>query len=434
MLEKLRIKNFKAHEDTDLDLRPITIFIGPNNSGKSSVLQFLLLLKSKSFESKKNLRLYDESFLRTWKGEDVLNIHSYNLIDLGDNFNMLKNDLLKETVFSIQSHFLLTDAFHNAAGIKRMKHKYYLGFNKDMEIDRIEYFSTIDDNYEINFENDINGISHFSNKGLPIELKISYQGGVFDPFNNTNLSYPENFSREEINKNNVIIQTLLKSNQLMMDSISFVYGIRGFELSNEEIYDIKSKRTEYMGLPQRSISLGNSLISDNEMKEKVSNWFKHLGLGEIYTEVKKGKYVIIKVKTINNTQIINEGLGSQQMLHMFIPIALAEELDTIMIEEPEIHLHPGTQAELMELFMRVWKEEKKQFIMSTHSEHIIYPLLSAISKGDLKKEDVNIIFFNKEEGVVKTRSLEIDDKGRVKGGLPGFFEQNLDEMIDFLEN
>lgn len=434
MLERLRLKNFKAHQDTDLDLRPITVFIGPNNSGKSSIFQFLLLLKSKSFDHKKRFKLYEENFLRTWKGEDVLNIHTNNLIDLGDDLLSLKNNIISDTYFDIDAHFNLKNSFHNAVGIKIMKHNLSMQYDKDLEIQKINYITNIDDNYILNYEFDKNGISHISQKGIPIDLKMSYGGGIFDPFENKNFSYPDDFPNEERSKNDIIIDTILKSDLQMMNSISFIYGIRGFEFNNEEIYEIKSTRTEYLGLPQRSISLGNLLISNHEMKEKVSNWFNELGLGELYTEVKKGKYVIIKVKKNNKFQIINEGLGSQQMLHMFIPIALADELDTIMIEEPEIHLHPKTQAELMELFIKVWKEEKKQFIMSTHSEHIIYPLLSAISKGDLKKEDVNIIFFNKEKGVVKTRALEIDDKGRVRGGLPGFFEQNLDEMIQFLES
>ena len=46
MIKKLRLRNFKAFEDTgSLDLKPITVLAGPNSGGKSSILQSLLLLK-----------------------------------------------------------------------------------------------------------------------------------------------------------------------------------------------------------------------------------------------------------------------------------------------------------------------------------------------------------------------------------------------------
>lgn len=43
MLKSIRLKNFKLHEDTSIEAAPITVFIGPNNSGKSSIFQALLL-------------------------------------------------------------------------------------------------------------------------------------------------------------------------------------------------------------------------------------------------------------------------------------------------------------------------------------------------------------------------------------------------------
>lgn len=48
MLKTIRLKNFKLHDDTQIDAAPITVFIGPNNSGKSSIFQALLLLRQAS--------------------------------------------------------------------------------------------------------------------------------------------------------------------------------------------------------------------------------------------------------------------------------------------------------------------------------------------------------------------------------------------------
>ncbi len=45
MLQKIKIQNFKLHKDTSLEIKPITLFIGQNNSGKSSIFQALQLVK-----------------------------------------------------------------------------------------------------------------------------------------------------------------------------------------------------------------------------------------------------------------------------------------------------------------------------------------------------------------------------------------------------
>jgi len=45
MLQKIKIQNFKLHKDTSLEIKPITLFIGQNNSGKSSIFQALQLIK-----------------------------------------------------------------------------------------------------------------------------------------------------------------------------------------------------------------------------------------------------------------------------------------------------------------------------------------------------------------------------------------------------
>ena len=51
MLKSVHLKNFKLHEDTRIEAAPITVFIGPNNSGKSSIFQALLLLRQAASET-----------------------------------------------------------------------------------------------------------------------------------------------------------------------------------------------------------------------------------------------------------------------------------------------------------------------------------------------------------------------------------------------
>jgi predicted ATPase len=104
-----------------------------------------------------------------------------------------------------------------------------------------------------------------------------------------------------------------------------------------------------------------------------------------------------------------------------------------MISEPEVHLHPRAQSELARLFVRIVAEEKKQFLIETHSEHVLNSLLHAVAKGELNKEDLAIYYFESHGDTAEVHRLAIDDYGRVEGGLPGFFDQSLTELTEYLE-
>ncbi len=439
MLTKFVLRNFKAHVDTDMDLKPITVFIGPNNSGKSSIFQVLLLYKQKALErNDKSSSLYTGGISRTWTGDDFLRVHQNNLVDLGDDHLGLKNDLLSDTKVGINGDFTIKDKRANAAGFSSGSLWMWNSFDEHMNQNGVRFEPKLDNGSEFKLEwsrkNDMEREKEIPIPNSPISASFQYEGGVIKPFREHITAYTETISEKEEETYRILLHELLKSGHHLFSSLHFIYGIRGFELTTEPITNIGGERTEYLGLPQRSISLGNILLSNYEIKDRVSEWFDKILNIKLFAESKHGSNVIIKLKSNRNKLLINEGLGTQQMLHMFIPIALADQKDTLLIEEPEIHLHPKTQADLMNEFIKINKLENKQFIMSTHSEHIIYPLLSAISRGDLSKEDVAIFFFNKDEKGVNVKELEMDEKGRIKGGLPGFFEQDLEEMMGYLEN
>ena len=58
------------------------------------------------------------------------------------------------------------------------------------------------------------------------------------------------------------------------------------------------------------------------------------------------------------------------MIQLIYQLITADKLATVLIEEPEIHLHPKAQAELAEVLADTAKAEDKQIIMTTHSEHL----------------------------------------------------------------
>ena len=106
----------------------------------------------------------------------------------------------------------------------------------------------------------------------------------------------------------------------------------------------------------------------------------------------------------------------------------------MLIEEPEVHLHPKAQADLASVLVEEAKADSKQIMMTTHSEHVAGRLLTLMAEGKLSPEEVAIYSFEKDEdGVCSAQEIEVTEHGQVVGGLKSFFETDLDEMRRFVD-
>jgi predicted ATPase len=117
------------------------------------------------------------------------------------------------------------------------------------------------------------------------------------------------------------------------------------------------------------------------------------------------------------------------MIHTIAKCIFAHESAPILIEEPEVHLHPEKQA-LAADFLIETMNENHQLIVSTHSEHIIGRIQRRIAEGKIKSNDVSIIWIkheNESTGTTSERAV-IDDKGIIKSGLGTYLRFFEDEM------
>lgn len=95
----------------------------------------------------------------------------------------------------------------------------------------------------------------------------------------------------------------------------------------------------------------------------------------------------------------------------------------IMLEQPELHLHPSLQTKFAEFL----SQSRTNFLIETHSEHIVRKIQVLIAQGSLKKEKVAVYYFEKDErtGITKIKEMELEDNGFFKGPWPdGFFDDS----------
>ena len=89
-----------------------------------------------------------------------------------------------------------------------------------------------------------------------------------------------------------------------------------------------------------------------------------------------GREVEVKSQIpVGEVNVTGEGFGSNTLIQLLHQLITAEKGATVLIEEPEIHLHPKAQADLAEVLAETAKAEDKQIIMTTHSEHLVERLL-----------------------------------------------------------
>ena len=189
------------------------------------------------------------------------------------------------------------------------------------------------------------------------------------------------------------------------------------------------------GLGAQEEQLATNLAYTRFVEEYISEALKKVtGIG-IRTETVPPRLVEVNSLTPSGTvNIVAEGFGSNALIQLLHQLIIADEGATVLIEEPEIHLHPKAQADLAQVLAEIAKAEDKQIIMTTHSEHLLSRLLTLVAERRLAPEELAIYSFEKDEkGECSATEIEVTELGQVTGGLTGFFDANLDEMDRYIK-
>ena len=221
-----------------------------------------------------------------------------------------------------------------------------------------------------------------------------------------------------------------------LEQINIVPAIRGltlpvYKLGNSKVKDVAMEA----GLAKQEAQTATNLGYSQPDIDKISPLLKRVtGVG-LKTHIVPPQSVEVNSLTpFGPVNIVSEGFGTNSLVMLLLQLVSAEKGAMVMIEEPEIHLHPKAQAELAEVLAEVALDEDKQVIMTTHSEHITGRLLTLVAEGKLTPDDVAIYAFEKdEEGVCTAKSLRINPEGTIEGSIHDFFEVNLAEMNRFAQ-
>jgi predicted ATPase len=161
---------------------------------------------------------------------------------------------------------------------------------------------------------------------------------------------------------------------------------------------------------------------------QVEAWMREFfpGCGIEVAPIARMNAVTLGIRTSDETDYhrpINVGFGLTQILPILVAVLSANRNDLLLIENPEVHLHPAGQA-LMGSFLALAASTGPQIILETHSDHVLNGIRRAVRKQTLKPQQVALHFFRPPQpDLDQVVSPQLDLLGNIDVWPEGFFDQ-----------
>jgi predicted ATPase len=120
------------------------------------------------------------------------------------------------------------------------------------------------------------------------------------------------------------------------------------------------------------------------------------------------------------TNLADIGFGASQTLPIIVESFYASPGSLILVEQPEIHLHPKVHSTFGDLFIKAVNENIRTFIIETHSEHILARVRRRIAEGRIDKNKVAIYYFERGKDGTNIREVILNMEGFSVGTWDNF--------------
>ncbi len=384
MLNRIDLHDFKCFDLLKLPLADLTLLSGANASGKSSVLQALVLLHQtmREHEWSRRLLLNGEAIRLGTVGDVVDKVHGRRTIEVG----IVDGELNYHWSFSGERSEMSMSVDHVTVGDRSLS-----------QPSRLQYL------LPPLFDNQPAAVVEFS------------------PSQGTS----------------VVLQLNLESLAYRLRGLTYITAER---IGPREFYSIEETATVvgpagehavcvlHLGRDKRVL---DGLIIEGiaptrlrQVEAQMRRFFP--GCGLVVQQVPQANAVTLGLRTSEDTDFhrpIHVGFGLTQILPIVVAALSASKGDILLIENPEVHLHPAGQA-LMGQFLADVAMAGVQVIVETHSDHVLNGIRRSVKSERLKPEQVAIHFFRpRSEDMPQVISPQLDKFGNIDTWPDGFFDQ-----------
>ncbi|MBE0680376.1 MAG: DUF3696 domain-containing protein [Anaerolineales bacterium] len=453
-IKKISLKNFKCFKEVDIDFKKITVLTGGNSSGKSSLLYSILS------------PLQSEGFPITYSPNG-------KYVNMGD-FKEISHNNLKSNKVSLD-YVIETDEDDKHEQIEVLTTWIINPKNQQPKLYSLECVTQ-----KYNLKIHIKAGEYVFN--LQHLNKEEYLGSKDFEMNKALAGFLEDIGKiidkEEKEKKG--------SNRKKKTEISAIDAF----LNIDDVKNLKIKRIEDLFLTLRKKNLSSASRSINDVQRRFSEIERHLGFinsfrlfpERTYYQMTKSDYKVggygenyidqilrwyenksvtykgliadlrsldllngVDIKKLDGgrfelrvqakpegpiVSIADVGFGISQFLPILVADRQLPKGSTLLVAQPEIHLHPNVQAKLADYFSRQVKSKEKRYIIETHSEYFLNRLRLLITKGEIAAEDVAVYYFENTSTGTTKYSIEFSKDGQIKNAPKGFFETYMMDVMD----
>lgn len=456
MITKLRIQNFKGWQDTgELPFAPITVLFGGNSSGKSSIGQFLMMLKQTTESNDRSAGLQlggaQRSIVDMGTWEDMVYGHkaaSTLSFDLQWKLPqpIVINDPIKDRDISGDALSLAAQIRqfegegNNASFIRCKEFRYGLRNSTDEVLAaRFSPSTTETDKYKIT----VTGLDLVRNKG---------RGWRF-PRPQRFYGFPQEVNAYHQNAQG--LEDLSLAVETLFQRVSYLGPLRAhprrqYIWSGDSPPDVGNEGenwlSAYLSSANRAISPGmgkNRALNAQPFWEIIGRWMKNIGLihdFEAKPVAKGAREYRVRVKVNPRAEWVSVpdvGFGVSQFMPVLVQCFYAPTNSIVVIEQPELHLHPAVQQNLADLFIEVIQSREDggkrniQLIIESHSEHFLGRLQRRIAEEKICPDDVAAYFLSQDKaGKHEAKPLEVDSYGNIRNWPPNFFGDSFGDVVE----
>lgn len=304
--------------------------------------------------------------------------------------------------------------------------------------------------YDITWQNISNRLKHperDENLGeIEVEIKFANLFPVM-------MKFPEDRRKSSSDINFTIVR-LNNLFQIIFQSYTYLGPLRGEPereyIYRDEIVEIgnKGENAAYLYLAEKGLPVENHFFYNNrndefekiettDIKWSLNKWFELMEIKDFEAKIlNKIIYLNLSASSYDNTEvgIADAGFGVSQIFPIILEGLRMDKGNTLLLEQPEIHLHPNLQMQLSDYFISL-ALSGKSVIAETHSDHIINRLVRRIVEDDKYNfEDMIGIYFitSTEEGSVY-EEVNIDEMKGITNWPVDFFDQVANEQMKIMQ-
>ena len=443
MLKHLEVNNFKAWRKLDIHLGKVTGLFGANSSGKSSVLQFLLMLKQTKDATDRGL---------------VLDFGGPNqLVNLGTYESIVhRGDQKAELDWTLDWELL--EQLNVGDPTDRRRAVLFTG-NKLQESSRVGFEGSHLSARHVKYRFSDAVFAIEPKQANSTEFDLTSEGPLAQPFiRNQGRAWPlpgpvktHLFPDQAFTyfQNTGFLSDFEAAYEELMDRILYLGPLREhpqreYRWSGTSPHDVgpRGERTVDAILAATARGEERNLAPRRrymKFQETIAYWLRELGLihsfeiKEIGSGTNLYQACVRKDPNSPETMLTDVGFGVSQVLPVLVLLYCVPEGSIVLMEQPEIHLHPSVQSGLADVMLAVAQHRQVQIIVESHSEHLLRRFQRRAAEQKVSSSDLKLYFVKTARGAAELNDLRLNDWGEIENWPDNFFGDEMGEIAAISE-